>query len=215
MNALRRLYQRILNNEDLTSERKVQYNEGKRQYQSKLKDVNFKSWQNYCSLTEEPNPWNAIYKTASGKSRSKTCLTGRQQPDRTFTFDTESTTKHTLDYFVPEDNETDDSTVHKQIREQVKEPVDTEEDKPFSRREIASLIKKFNPKKAPREDGLTSEILLLVFGTFPYFLTELYNKCPKNAVSKTMETSSIVRILKPRKEGNRDASKYRPISFLM
>jgi hypothetical protein len=140
VNALRRRYQRTLNNEDLRSERKLQYNEGKRQYHSKLKNVNFKSWQNYCTLTEEPNPWNAIYKTASGKSRSKTCLTGRQQPDRTFTFDTESKTKHTLDYFVPEDNETDDSAVHRQIREQVKEPVDTEEDKPFSRREIASSI---------------------------------------------------------------------------
>jgi len=46
-----------------------------------------------------------------------------------------------LDYFVPEDNETNDSAVHKQIREQVKEPVDTEADKLFSREEIASAIK--------------------------------------------------------------------------
>jgi len=55
-----------------------------------------------------------------------------------------------LDYFLPEDNETNDSAVHKQIGEQVKEPVDTEDDKPFCREEIASVIKKkFNPKKAP------------------------------------------------------------------
>ena len=72
-----------------------------------------------------------IYKTASGKSRT-TCLTTLQQPDGTFTLDTESTTKHMLDYFVPEDNETNDSAVHKQIREQVKELVDTEDDKFFS-----------------------------------------------------------------------------------
>jgi hypothetical protein len=108
----------------------------------KLKDEKFKSWQKYCSSTEESNPWNAIYKTASGKSRNKTCLTTLQQPDGTFTLDTESTTKHMLDYFVPEDNETNDSAVHKQIREQVKEPIDTEDDKPFSREEIASVIKK-------------------------------------------------------------------------
>jgi len=82
-----------------------------------------------------------------------------------------------LDYFVPEDNETNDSAVQKQIREQVKEPVDTEGDKPFSREEIAFVIKKFNPNKAPGEDGLTNEILLRVFGNFPSFLTELYNKC--------------------------------------
>ena len=47
-----------------------------------------------------------------------------------------------LDYFVPKDNETNDSAVHKQIREQIKEPVDKEDDKPFSREEIASVIKK-------------------------------------------------------------------------
>ena len=101
INALRRRYQRTLNNEDLRSERKLQYNEGKRQYQLKLKDEKFKSWQKYCSSTEESNPWNAIYKTASGKLRSKTCLTTLQQLDGTFTFDTEGTTKHMLDYFFP------------------------------------------------------------------------------------------------------------------
>jgi hypothetical protein len=80
----------------------------------------------------------------SGKSRSTTCLTTLQQLDGTFTLDKESTTKHTLNYFVPEDNETNDSAVHKQIRERIKEPADTEDDKPFSREETASVIKKKN-----------------------------------------------------------------------
>jgi len=35
-----------------------------------------------------------------------------------------------LEYFAPKDNETNDSAVHKQIRQQIKEPVDTEEVKP-------------------------------------------------------------------------------------
>ena len=90
------------------------------------------------------NPWNAIYKTASGKLRSTTCLTTLQHPDGTFTLDTESTAKHTLDYFVPEDNEINDSAVHKQIRELINEPIDTDDDKPFSQEEIASVIKTFN-----------------------------------------------------------------------
>jgi len=101
VNAVRRRYQRALNNEDLRSERKIQYNEGKRQYQSKLHEEKFKSWQKYYSSTKDSNPWNAIYKTASGKLRRTTCLTTLQQPDGTFTLDTESTTKHMLDYFSP------------------------------------------------------------------------------------------------------------------
>jgi hypothetical protein len=86
-----------------------------------------------------------------------------------------------LDSFVPEDNETNDSAVHKKIRELTKKPIDTEEYtcKPFSREEIVSVIKMFNPKKAPGEDGLTSEIIQHVFRSFPSFLTEVYNKCLK------------------------------------
>jgi hypothetical protein len=53
VNALRRQYQRTLNNEDLRCERKILYNEGKRQYQSNLQEQRFKSWQKYCSSTEE------------------------------------------------------------------------------------------------------------------------------------------------------------------
>ena len=153
--------------------RKIQYNEGKRQYQSKLREEKFKSWQKYCSSTEESNPWNAIYKTASGKLRSTTCLTTLQQSGGTFTLDTESTTKYMLEFFVPEEDETNDSTVHKHIREQIKELIDTEDNKPFSREEMASMIKKFNPKKAPGEDGLTSEIILHASRSFPSFLTEV------------------------------------------
>jgi len=109
----------------------------KGQYQSKLQEETFKSWQKYCSSTLESNPWNAIYKTASGKLRSTTCLTTLQQLDGTFTLDTESTAKHLLDYFVPKDNEINDSAVHMQIRELINEPIDTEDDKPFSQVEIA------------------------------------------------------------------------------
>ena len=48
-----------------------------------------------------------------------------------------------LDYFVPKDK-TNDSAVHKQIRELIKEPKDAD-DKLFSREEIVSVIKKCNP----------------------------------------------------------------------
>ena len=75
--------------------------------------------------------------------------------------------------------------------------------------------KKFNPKKALGEDGQTSVILLRVFGNFPSFLTELYNKCLKEGYfPRQWKTSSIVPIVKPGKEDNKDASKYRPFSLL-
>ena len=126
-----------------------------------------------------PNLGTQFIKQRSGKLRSTTCLTTLQQPDGTFTFDTESTTKHMLYYVVPEDDERNDTIVQKQIREQIKEPRDTKQDKPFSREEIASVIRRFNPKMTPAVDGLTSEILLRAFRSFTSFLTEVYNKCLK------------------------------------
>ena len=112
----------------------------------KLQEEKFKSWQNYCS-TEESNPWNAIYKTASGKLRGTTCLTTLQQPDGSFTADTESTVKHMLHYFALEDNEANDSAEHRLIRKLTKEPMGTGDDKPFTQEDVASVIKKLKLKR--------------------------------------------------------------------
>jgi ribonuclease HI len=77
------------------------------------------------------------------------------------------------------------------------------------------VVKKFNPKKAPGEDGLTSGIILQVFRSFPSFLTEEYNKCLKDGCfPKQWKRSSIIPIIKPGKEDKVDASKYQPISLL-
>jgi hypothetical protein len=98
---------------------------------------------------EEFNPWNSIYKTASGKLRGTTCLTTLQQPDGSFTVDTENTVKHMLDYFAPEDNEANDSAEHRLIRKLTREPMDTRDDKPFIQEEVASVIKSLNQKRPP------------------------------------------------------------------
>jgi len=77
------------------------------------------------------------------------------------------------------------------------------------------VIKKFNPKKAAGEDGLTSEIPLRVSRSFPSFRTEVYNKClTEGSFPRQWKKSNTVPIVKPGKEDNRDASKYRPISLL-
>jgi hypothetical protein len=54
---------------------------------------------------------------------------------------TQKTQQSMLDYFVSEDNEINDSAVCKQIRELINEPMDTDDDEPFSQEEIASVIK--------------------------------------------------------------------------
>jgi len=117
-----------------------------------------------------------------------------------------------LKYFVPEDNETNDIAVHEKIREQIKEPVNTENDKPSSREEIASVIKTINPKTSG-EDRLTSETLLRVFRSVQSFLIEVCNKClTEGSFPRQWKKSSPN--CKAGERRNRDASKYVPVSLL-
>jgi len=91
--------------------------------------------------------------------------------------DTISTVDRLMDQFVPEDNEESDEAHHKQVRRIVTEPLDTKEDVPFTKQEIHDILHRFNHRKAPGEDALTSEILRHTFKLFPNTSTEIYNEC--------------------------------------
>ena len=67
--ALRRRSQRTLNNEELRENRKNQYFEGKRKYQAAIRIEKINSWKQYCNMSSN-NPWNAVYKLASGKTQN-------------------------------------------------------------------------------------------------------------------------------------------------
>ena len=56
------------------------------------------------------------------------------------------------------------------------EITETPNDEEFTQEEILAVLSKFNPNKAPGEDGLNSEILLQTFNSFPTFVTEIYNQ---------------------------------------
>jgi len=76
-------------------------------------------------------------------------------------------------------------------------------------------LRKFNPKKAPGEDGLTSDILTRAFQVFPLFFTQMYNTCLKEGCfPKKWKHSVIIPITKPGKEECNAVSKYRPIILL-
>ena len=101
------------------------------------------------------------------------------------------------------------------IRHEIEEPLDTPDDVEFTKEEILAVIEKFDPGKAPGEDGQNSEILLKTFKRFPTFITGLYNEClRKGYFPKQWKHSIIIPIIKPGKEGSTEVTKYRPISLL-
>jgi hypothetical protein len=183
--------------------------------QNSKRERELKSWKDFCSLTADSNPWGVVYKLASGKLRSKTTWTTLKTQDGTSTKDTVTTMEHMMEYFIPEDSENSDSAHHKQIRREIEDPLDTPDYVEFTKEEILAVLEKFDPGKAPGEDGQNSEILLKAFRRFPAFLTWLYNKClRKGFFPKQWKHSKIIPIIKPGKEGSMEVTKYRPISLL-
>jgi hypothetical protein len=120
-----------------------------------------------------------VYKIASGKMRTSTRFSTLEKEDGTYATDTKSTIMHMPDHFVPDDREQSDNELHRKIRKEIQAPKDTANDKAFTKEEIIDNLKNFNSKKAPGEGGLTSDILIRAFQTFPLFFTQIYNACLK------------------------------------
>jgi hypothetical protein len=109
-----------------------------------------------------------------------------------------------MDYFIPEDDESSDGAHHRQIRQTITEPIQTKDDIPFTKQEVQATLEKFDPRKAPGEDAINSEILLQVFRRIPTSFTEIYNACLQRGQFPTSwKRSIVIPITKPGKEGLR------------
>jgi hypothetical protein len=58
-----------------------------------------------------------------------------------YTTDTNSTIRHMLEHFVPDNTEDSDNELHRKIRKRIQEPTDTADDKAFMKEEITNLKK--------------------------------------------------------------------------
>jgi len=171
INALRRRFQRTINNNDLRERRKNQYHDGKVQYQAAIKREKFKSWKEYCNLTSATNPWNAVYKLASNKAKRSQPLSTLQKSDGSLTTDLKETITYMLDYLIPKDEVNNDTDYHNKIRKQIERPIQTANDREYSPEEIRTAIEVIHSKKAPGEEGITSEIIQRAHRQFPKLIT--------------------------------------------
>jgi len=106
-----------------------------------MQEAKLKSWKKFCTINDGVNPWNVVYKIASGKIRTRTRLTTLEKEDGTYTTDTRSIIMHMLEHFVPDDRDDGDSELHRNIRKEIQEPADTADDKAFTKEEIIANLK--------------------------------------------------------------------------
>jgi predicted O-linked N-acetylglucosamine transferase (SPINDLY family) len=137
-NALGRRYKRMLNNEELRENRKNQYFEGKRKYQTAIRKEKINSWKQYCN-TSSNNPWNAVYKLTSGKTQNTVALTTLKKNHTVKKANVIDTLVYMAEQLIPEDNPQDDTDDHKNNRRLTEQPMETIDDRDFSQDEVRSL----------------------------------------------------------------------------
>jgi hypothetical protein len=214
-NAMRRRYQRTRQDNNLRESRKLLYFQEKRRNEATLRKGKIQSWKKYCNATTSANPWNMVYKLATGKMRISSILTTIRRPDGTVTSGLAETVNAMMDHFTPADHEITDSENHKLIRAQNKTPVTTEDNKLFTTAEVRNAIHAINRNKAPEEDGITSEILQCAYKLLPKSTTAMFNESLRTACfPKIWKRAKLIPIVKPGKETCEDMTKYRPISLL-
>jgi len=116
INALRRRYQSTTNNDKLRESCKNQYRDEKTKYQAEIKREKIKSWKEFCNLTSATNPWNAVYKIASNKTKRSQTLSTLQKLDGSITTDIKETVTYMLDNLITKDEGDSVSDYHKTMR---------------------------------------------------------------------------------------------------
>jgi len=146
VNAYRRLFQRTKHDEKLKEDRKKNYGEAKRTYQTEIKKEKLNSWKEYWNVTASTNPRSQVYKLAAEKIRSKSTITTLTKQDGSETRNTKERMEVLLDCLFEEDN-TEENQYQKQIRKTVEQPIKALDDIEFSREEIKQAIECLNDKK--------------------------------------------------------------------
>jgi len=176
LNAIRRRYQRTQDRE-LRETRKKNYHAEKACYQAAIKREKLKSWKEFCTITTSTNPWNVVYKLATNKLKSSPTMTTIQKTDGSYTESLEETMQVILDHHIAVDNKRDDNEHHKSIRKQIREPVNSENDRDLTPAEVMNAIEDVANKKAPGEDGITGELYKRVCKMFPTLTFTIYKEC--------------------------------------
>ena len=83
-------------------------------------------------MTPGGNPWNAVYKLASNRTKRSKTMTTLKKPEDSLTLDLNETLKVKIDHLTPNDEKSDDTDHHKRIRNLSTEPIQTTDDRDYS-----------------------------------------------------------------------------------
>ena len=91
-------------------------------------------------MTPCANPWNAVYKLASNKTKRSQTMTTLRKPDSSLTSDINETVKVMIDHLIPNDEQTNDTDYHKRISTMSTELILTADDRDYTPAEVKNAI---------------------------------------------------------------------------
>ena len=119
------------------------------------------------------------------------------------------------EYLIPKDEEDNDTEYHNTIRILSARPIQTADDREYTTDKTETAIETISSKKAPGEDGITSDIFKCAYKQFPKLIDTIYNECLRQGCfPKRRKRVKVIPITNPGKEDTRDPSKHRPISLI-
>jgi len=136
----------------------MKYLESKSTYAAIIKREKSNSWKEYCNISTATNPWGVIYNLATGRGNIRAQITILNKPDGTQTANTKETLRYMMETFAPKDNKLDNIDYHKAVRTIAEQPVNTEDDREFTKEEVGNTIASMNNNKAPVTNGITGNI---------------------------------------------------------
>jgi hypothetical protein len=158
VNAKTRRYQRKKVNSEVRGQRKKQYLAAKAEYTAAIRREKRKSWKELCNLTSAPNPWNAVYKMAVGKTTNTTQITTLRIQDSSLTKNIQDTILHIIQKFAPEDNQEEDTETHSQMRKMAHKAPNRQNDEEITLQEVTNLIQSMGNEKASGENGIPNKV---------------------------------------------------------
>lgn len=208
---LRRAYQNARKRDrERESERLDEYKCAVRKYKREIWRVKEKNWELFVSKTGNRDPWGDVYKVCMGKF-GKERLSEMRVGDRVTRTWKESVDVLMKNFFpdarmeivrIPSRNENENEN---EIVNQ----------KCFEWDEVREAVKLMRLRKAPGLDGVSAEMLRVIWRAIPEWLKKLYDVCLDTmCFPVTWKTARVVVLLKSPERVRSDPGSYRPICLL-
>lgn len=188
-------------------------NQARQEYHEAMNKTSSETFKEFCTSQKKEDVWSVTNRIMKTKPITQP-PTNLKLVDGTYTSSPSETATVLINRFFPDDT-LDTTQEQSAIRSEMKKPMHTQSEPPFTQEEIITILKNMNHKRAPGHDNLTSDICLQFALGFPDIITRLLNRCLQIEYFPTEWKVAIAKIIpKPNISNHDEPSAFRPIGLI-